>query len=276
EVFLPGEDPAKLSQFAGDIKEDSREARIELPAPATNGRQPPRPAPKEKEEVAEPATPSTGPSRRRRRARGNRQAVQTAAAGAAQETEEVEDIEEVEEPVSEPIDIIGELAAAAMVEEVFSADSDEDEDLPLPDLYEAMLVPDDVLDLEIVGLEAYQDMAELALFDAIHEVEQPAAQQVEDRQPDEATLLAEAEEREATAAALAAELTAQEELQVAEPVFEVPAVETEPGTPALEFVPVAEPVETLALAETPVEAAPVETAAETNAPVEAAPVEALP
>ena len=48
EVFLPGEDPYKLSQFAGDIKEDpgvpiiqvsEAEARLEArPSSATNGR----------------------------------------------------------------------------------------------------------------------------------------------------------------------------------------------------------------------------------------------
>src|SRR5215213_7757942 len=48
EVFLPGEDPYKLSQFAGDIKEDAgapilqvseTEARLEArPSSATNGR----------------------------------------------------------------------------------------------------------------------------------------------------------------------------------------------------------------------------------------------
>jgi uncharacterized protein (TIGR00288 family) len=83
EVFLPGEDPLKLSQFAGDLKEESTPNGTEQASVSTNGRQ-------DGAEAAAPAEPAPEPtnnrSRRRRRPRrpSSRKAEQQAAEAAEQ------------------------------------------------------------------------------------------------------------------------------------------------------------------------------------------------
>lgn len=74
EVFLPGEDPLKLSQFAGDLKEEPIEPSFEELSVLTNGYQggqqelPVSPA-----ETTPPNPAAGGRSRRRRRPRNHRQ-----------------------------------------------------------------------------------------------------------------------------------------------------------------------------------------------------------
>jgi uncharacterized protein (TIGR00288 family) len=95
EVFLPGEDPLKLSQFAGDLKEESTPNGTEQPAASTNGR-------RDSTEAAAPAEPapesSNNRSRRRRRPRRTspRKAEQ-AAEQQAEQPEAAEPPESIEE-----------------------------------------------------------------------------------------------------------------------------------------------------------------------------------
>jgi len=104
EVFLPGEDPLKLSQFAGDLKEESTPNGTEQESASTNGRQ-------DGAEAAAPAEPAPEPtnnrSRRRRRPRrpSSRKAEQQAAEQAEQPeleyTEPAEAAEQAAEQTSE-------------------------------------------------------------------------------------------------------------------------------------------------------------------------------
>ncbi|NJK80026.1 MAG: NYN domain-containing protein [Chloroflexaceae bacterium] len=76
EVFLPGEDPLKLSQFAGDLKSETPESEEHPVSEPPNG--------KHAEPEPEPEQPSSSRSRRRRRPRNQRQADRQQAAGASQ------------------------------------------------------------------------------------------------------------------------------------------------------------------------------------------------
>jgi uncharacterized protein (TIGR00288 family) len=69
EVFLPDEDPYKLSQFAADLKEEPLEPGLDI-ALLGNGRQDRKPTPTEAEALQQAPTP-TG-RRRRRRSRSQR------------------------------------------------------------------------------------------------------------------------------------------------------------------------------------------------------------
>ncbi|MCG8353442.1 MAG: NYN domain-containing protein [Chloroflexales bacterium] len=81
EVFLPNEDPYKLSQFAADLKEEPLEPGLDM-ALLGNGRQDRKPAATEAE-ILQPAPTPTG-RRRRRRSRSQRRNAETAAETPAQ------------------------------------------------------------------------------------------------------------------------------------------------------------------------------------------------
>jgi uncharacterized protein (TIGR00288 family) len=75
EVFLPGEDPYKLSQFAQDLKEEPALPVLEVPAPETH---------------AEPRGASVNGRRRRRRTRGGQRGAVSPGPDLAQPEEAIE------------------------------------------------------------------------------------------------------------------------------------------------------------------------------------------
>lgn len=91
EVFLPGEDPYKLSRFAMDLKEEP--AALPRPTPPVEERSETRAAP-------------VGGRRRRRRSRGGQRHSPANAAEVSQNGELSEEFEEFEEPELEPIEAL--------------------------------------------------------------------------------------------------------------------------------------------------------------------------
>ncbi len=277
EVFLPGEDPYKLSQFAADLKEPI-EPVLDTPV-LTNGRQDKVP-PAVVEEVA-PATSPAG-RRRRRRSRSQRQAQQT-----------------VEETTQELLEDEPETVAVEPGEPPMEAQADELQALEaLEPVAELEAVAEELLPAEIAAAEAVAEAAvETAPVEAVDEtvpveVGETAAPEAVETVPVEAVETApveaveaasvEAEETVAVEAVEAAPVEAVETVAVeAVEAAPVEAVETVP-VEAVETVATDVPVETVAT-DAPVDAVPVEaveaeeTAApvETAAPEEAAPVEAV-
>jgi uncharacterized protein (TIGR00288 family) len=204
EVFLPGEDPYKLSQFAGDLKEEPAELKIETPV-VSNGRVAARAAASSSDSVL---APPTGRSRRRRRSRGGRQI------GQPNSTPELVTSDENEELSALASD---DVFTSEAEEVVVDRSRDDDELLLLPTDDDVAL--EDVPDLD--RLEPLEDLDEVELVpgdDAIFEQEADDLEQldvvidtpVKPSYPslsfDEAQLLAESEQTEATAAALVAEM----------------------------------------------------------------------
>jgi uncharacterized protein (TIGR00288 family) len=120
EVFLPGEDPYKLSQFAADL-EKVAEALANETASNGNGKEPPAAAAAVVAEAAQPASSGPNGRRRRRRSRGGRGSStgQVGTTAELQELQELEGDEVFEAPEGvEPI-MVGEdeLLALADLEE---------------------------------------------------------------------------------------------------------------------------------------------------------------
>ena len=207
EVFLPGEDPAKLSQFAGvPADEASTEAKPE-PAPSTNGRQQPRTpaaATAAAAPPAEAATPasSANRSRRRRRSRGGKGNGQHVDA-----LQTVGDELELEAPVDQ-----------SAPDELYDAEAgDEGTDAAETDLVEELLAADVFPSAPRIIDPPVGEGATLDLPDLVDDDEgfvEPL--------PEVAELIAESEAVEEAAAELVAEIRAEER----EPEFE--AVEAQP------------------------------------------------
>lgn len=208
EVFLPGEDPYKLSQFAGDLKEEPAELKVETPA-TSNGRVAARAGASPSDAVL---APPTGRSRRRRRSRGSRQIGQPAPAPelvASEGQEELSALASDDVFTSEPETTEVSVDRSRDDDELLLLPSDDDvalEDVPdldrlepLEDLDEVELVPGDdaIFEQEAEDLEKLDVMIDPPITPSYRSTSLTF---------DEAQLLAESEQTEATAAALVAEI----------------------------------------------------------------------
>ncbi|NJL04488.1 MAG: NYN domain-containing protein [Chloroflexaceae bacterium] len=137
EVFLPGEDPLKLSQFAGDLREEVPLAEApEVELPVSNNGQAKGSSPAS---TAATAGPSSNRSRRRRRRKPSSERTGTSATTAgvtADAYDDNDDDSETDSPTALGIEELALLAGEAVVG--FA-------DLELPDLSEddfSVLAPD--------------------------------------------------------------------------------------------------------------------------------------
>jgi uncharacterized protein (TIGR00288 family) len=224
EVFLLGEDPAKLSQFGGAPAE---EPTVEVkPEPALNGNgrrpkataAPAAVAPADADAAAADAatTTSAGRSRRRRRSRGGRQNGQPADA-----PQLIGDELELEAPIDH-----------ATPDDLYDAQAgDEGTDAAETDLVEELFAPDTfpaaphIIDPP-VGAGVTLDLPDLEDDD-----EEAATESL----PDQGEMIAESDEIEETAAALVAEIRAEEAEPEAAPAEE-PQPAEEPAPPAADDV----------------------------------------
>src|SRR5262245_48539777 len=109
EVFLPGEDPYKLSQFAQDLKEEPTLPVLEVPAPE-----------------AQPESRATSVNgRRRRRARGGQRSATPAASEQDQTEEEADSFEAPEPSVLDDLLIDDQLVDDQLVDDTAAEEHDD-------------------------------------------------------------------------------------------------------------------------------------------------------
>lgn len=229
EVFLPGEDPYKLSQFAGDLKEEPVDLKVDIPASA-NGRQPPRAG------VVPSESTSSGPngrSRRRRRSRGGRQIGQPSALH--ESTSPEEDIDELAEAT---IDSEEELTALA-ADDVF------DTELDYYDSDDPSLIPDELLALPTDDEAIVEDIPDLDRLEGLDlDLEDSEDSDSPSYGMDEVELLAQAEAADEAAAALIAEYADEQRADdesPALPEFTAPEDVTSEGVQEAEVVIIEQP-----------------------------------